>query len=169
MKISKPILIALIGSIIFSSYLLFFTGKKKPPTPVAPLPATGPTTAVHPPVGLPGLPAASPTTPGEPLKPKIDALKVAWDRDPFILPRSLAEGSIGKPSSEFRLVAIIEGRKGRLAIVGNEIVAKGDYIGDERVQDIGKDRIVLTKNGKRRMISAMDDASIKQSSKEDNR
>jgi hypothetical protein len=87
---------------------------------------------------------------------QLGQLNVSWDRDPFVLPKFLEQKPTEQQGAPLKLVAILESKKGRFAIINNSIVAKGDIINNERVQEIGKDRVVLINNGKRRVISVPD-------------
>lgn len=146
MKVSKPILVALILAILFAGYILIFTGKKRP----APLPSPG--------TSLPGSGAlaAHPPSAAEMQKPDIEAMNLAWRDDPFFLPRSVTDRRAEKPKAVPRLVAIMESKAGRYAIIGGEIVKKGDTIGDERVAEIGHDRVILMRNNVKRTLSIED-------------
>jgi len=66
-------------------------------------------------------------------------------------------GANVKPDTMPRLVAIIEGKQGRYAIFGSKIVARGDYIGEERVLEIGHDKVVLDVMGEKRVIPIQTD------------
>lgn len=146
MKVSKPILIALILAILFAGYILIFTGKKRP----APLPSPG--------ANMPssGAQAAHPASTAEMQKPDIDAMNLSWRNDPFFLPRSVTDRKAEKPKAVPRLVAIMESKAGRYAIIGGEIVKKGDTVGDERVAEIGHDRVILIRNNVKRTLSIED-------------
>ncbi len=51
----------------------------------------------------------------------------------------------------------MESKAGRYAIIGGEIVGKGDRIGDEKVAEIKRDKVVLIRNNAKRILS-IDDA-----------
>ncbi len=164
MKVSKPIIIALVLAIVFSAYTFFFTGKKKTPSK-KPLPvetvATTPQTSSQ--------PSVMPAGQFEPKKLQVVKTDFTWDRDPFQLPKSGDEKDVQQPKIGLKLVAVLESRKGRLAIIGNDIVERGDFIGDEKVQEIGKDRVILSRKGQRRMIpvaNMVGETSIKEPSTE---
>lgn len=113
-------------------------GTPAPGQPEAPAPAAG------------GKPAAPPVAmPKEPEFPPLPA--VAYDpkgrRDPFA---SLAttEGSKALAVASVKLVGILEGRQGRLALVEaadglGYILRSGDLIGDGRVVEIGRDNVTF--------------------------
>lgn len=146
MKVSKPILIALIVAILFAGYMLLFTGKRKPsnlPPPVAKITETSPQ-------------ISRPATVGETPRPDVGTMNLAWQNDPFSLPRSVTDKKNEKQKVVPRLVAIMEGKTGRYAIIGSEIVKKGDKIGDEKVAEIGKDNVVLIRNNAKRILSIED-------------
>jgi hypothetical protein len=164
LKASKPIIIALIFTIVFSAYMLFFTGKKKLP-PKTTLPAD---TAVTTPQSSSQL-SAIPVELFEKSKQQMVKTNFIWDRDPFQLPKSVDEKRIEQPRIGLKLLAILESNKGRLAIIGNDIVEKGDFIGDEKVQEIRKDSVILVRKGNRRVIpvaSIVGEASLKEPSTE---
>jgi hypothetical protein len=165
LKVSKPIIIALVLAILFSAYTFFFTGKKKPPSKT-PLPADTVTTPLQPSPQPSVLPLEQPEVPVS----QISKVNFIWDRDPFQLPKLVDEQRIEKPRIGLKLVAVLESKKGRLAIIGNDVVEKGDFIGDEQIQDILKDRIILVRTGQRRIIPVasmvVDKASIKEPSAE---
>jgi hypothetical protein len=108
LKVSKPILIALILAILFAGYILIFSGKKRP----APLPSPG--------TNLPGsgAQASHPASAAEMQKPDIETMNLAWRDDPFFLPRSVTDRKDEKPKAVPRLVAIMESKAGRYAIIG---------------------------------------------------
>lgn len=161
MKVSKPILVALIVSVLFSVYLIFFTGKKKaqPPVPQA---VTAPKTDVQS-IGQQGGEQQQIRTPM-----KLAKTDFTWKRDPFFIMMPTEENT-AEPKVQLKLLAILEGRKGRFAIINHEIVRTGDIIGDEKVQEIGLDSVVLVKKGAKRIISieeAFGEDSIKNKGKE---
>jgi hypothetical protein len=146
LKVSKPILIALILAILFAGYALLFTGKKRPaPQPFPSTNAMGPD--------------AQPTRPApgaEIHKPAVDITNLAWRDDPFFLPRSVTDRKAEKSKAVPRLVAIMEGKAGRYAIIGGDIVKKGDMVGDEKVAAIHRDNVVLIRNNAKRTLSIED-------------
>jgi hypothetical protein len=144
-KVSKPVLIFAIVAALFLVYILFFTGTKKPPVS-AKVPATT-TAAVTPASGSPGIPAV--TEKSMEVRPNFGKLQLAWKRDPFQIPGGMPTASIGKAGESARLVAIIDGAKGRFAIIGSEVVAKGGLVAGARVVDIGRDSAVLDREGSR--------------------
>lgn len=147
LKASKPILIALILAILFAAYTLLFTGKKRQssaPFPVSKITETTPQTS---------LPAAVNETP----KPAISTMNLVWQNDPFLLPKSVTDKKTEKQKIVPKLVAIMESKTGRYAIIGGEIVKKGDKINDEKVAEIDRDKVVLMRNNTKRILS-IDDA-----------
>ncbi|MBA4416320.1 MAG: hypothetical protein C0392_00190 [Syntrophus sp. (in: bacteria)] len=150
MKISKPTIIFMVIAGLVLVYIIFFTGKKKPP----PVPANAPA-----PVSAPQG-AAIPASVERKFVPQkfvpqiiaLNQLNLAWDRDPFLLPK-VPEKKGGKVSNvPFKLVAILEGRSGRMVILGTEIVRKGEMVGEEKVLEIGNDRVVLVRGKTRRVL-----------------
>jgi hypothetical protein len=168
-KVSKPVLIFGIVVLLLAAYVHFFTGKKKVTVPVAPSsgqtqPAQQGQSPSQPP---PQTPPASPakTIPSEPAakggqpevtatttKPDFDRLKRAWVKNPFILPQ-FKEEKKKETAPAVRLFAIFEKGKDRVAIIDHEVVRKGDMVGDEKVFDIEKDKVILTRNGTKRVLT----------------
>jgi hypothetical protein len=146
LKVSKPILIALILAILFSGYVFMFTGKKRPATQPSPdVPIAG--SEMRP---------ARPAPVAEIPKPRLDTMNLAWRDDPFLLPRSVTDKKTQKPKAVPKLVAIMESKSGRYAIIGGEIVKKGDTVGEEKVAEIYQDKVVLIRNNARRTLSIED-------------
>ena len=172
MKVSKPVLIFGIVVLLLAGYIFFFTGKKKAATPVAPVPPASSKTqpvqqgqAVSQPAVQPVPATPAKTFPSEPVgkggqqegapsmaKPDFDKVKGAWVKNPFILPQSKEEKK-KETAPATRLFAIFEKGKDRVAIIDHEVVRKGDMVGDEIVFEIGKDKVVLTRNGTKRSLS----------------
>lgn len=149
MKVSKPVLIALVIAILLAGYIYFFTGKKKPPARVAPVPP-----AATVPVAVPQ-PAAKMQEVKPEVRAQLEKIDVTWGRDPFLLPKVKTEKR-RELQTTFKLVAILERGNERIAIIDHEVVKKGDLVGDEKVQEIGVDRVVLTKkNGSKRVLNLM--------------
>jgi len=149
LKISKPVLYTLVFALLFAGYVFLFTGKKRP------LPVVSPT-APH--AAERTLAAEQPTAGFEVPKVDVSTMHVAWRDDPFVLPRSITDRKTGKPQVVPKLVAIMEGKKGRFAIIGSEIVKKGDMVGDEKVVEIGKDKVTLVRDRVRKILSMEDTA-----------
>lgn len=147
MKVNKYVLVCLVIVVVFAVYLTFFAGaKKKIASVAAPL---DPQKAVAP-----------QQTEMKAKEARVAAVQsnMQWERDPFTLPTFLlvkkeSEKQAEKQRAPLKLTAIMEGRKGRVAIVDNEVVAKGDVIAGERVVDIGKDSVTLAQDGSRRVIA----------------
>ncbi|HPP07450.1 MAG TPA: hypothetical protein PLW88_08755, partial [Syntrophorhabdaceae bacterium] len=86
---------------------------------------------------------------------RITHVDAYWKNDPFILPKvSIGEEEVFH--EPLKLSGIIEGNDGRYAIIGTNIVKKGDFIGDEKVLDIGKDSVIIARRGKKKTISISD-------------
>jgi hypothetical protein len=168
-KVSKPVLIFGIVVLLLAGYIFFFTGKKKVATPVAPVPpASSQTQPVQQGQTTPQPAAqASPakTIPSGPVlkdgqpevapsiaKPDFDKVKGAWVKNPFILPQ-FKEEKKKETAPAVRLFAIFEKGKDRVAIIDHEVVRKGDMVGDEKVLEIEKDKVTLTRNGTKRVLS----------------
>jgi len=75
---------------------------------------------------------------------------------PFPFPGQLLIRKSEKPKTVPKLVAIMESKTGRYAIIGGEIVKKGDMVGDEKVSEISKDKVVLVRNNAKRILSIED-------------
>ena len=120
-----------------------------PPAPAPPRPAT-PASAVPAPAA-PGKPAAPPVA--MPKEPEVKPLEpIAYDpkgrRDPFAS-LATAEGAKGLTVAAVKLVGIVHGRQGRLALVEAQdglgyILRSGDQIGDGRVVEIGRDSLTFS-------------------------
>ena len=143
MKVSKPILITLVIAILFAGYTFLFTGKKRSvmsSSPAAKI--SGADTQ-----------ASRPATAGETMKLDVSRMNLSWRDDPFSLPKSVTDRKTEKPKTIPKLTAIMESKTGRYAIIGGEIVKKGDMVGDEKVSEISKDKVVLVRNNAKRILS----------------
>ena len=183
MKVSKPVLIFGIVVLLLSGYIFFFTGKKKATGPVAPVPPASNQTqpvqqgqARSQPAAQTTPAAPAKTVPSEPAgkdgqleaapsmeKPDFDKVRGAWVKDPFLLPQ-LKEEKKKESAPAVRLFAIFEKGNDRVAIIDREVVRKGDMVGDEKVFEIGKDKVVLIRNGAKRVLSL---ASIEDTMREE--
>jgi hypothetical protein len=80
-------------------------------------------------------------------------LKGAWVKNPFILPQ-FKEEKKKETAPAVRLSAIFEKGKDRVAIIDHEVVRKGDSVGDEKVFEIERDKVILIRsNGAKRVLS----------------
>ena len=188
MKVSKPVLIFGIVVLLIAGYVQFFTGKKKPkgpaqqPVQAQALPAgqqgtpakPGQTAQANPPqqqaqpqqeggAQAPAKPGDAPAAPAQP-KPQFDKINVGWASDPFALP-VFSEKRKKEAGSAVRLVAILEKGGSRVAVIDKDVVKKGDLIGNEKVVDIGKDRVVLARGGIKRTLVLADPDTMAQESK----
>lgn len=78
---------------------------------------------------------------------KRDTSVLAWGRDPFVLRESAPTMIDGIDS--LRLMGITTGKKGAMiAIINNEMVSTGSYIGKFKVIKILGDRVVVNDGGK---------------------
>jgi hypothetical protein len=146
LKVSKPVLIALILAILFAAYTLLFTGRKRPsnlPSPVLKTATKDPQ-------------ISRPSTVGQTPKMDVSTMNLAWQNDPFSLPKSVTDKKAKKQKIVLKLVAIMESKTGRYAIIGGEIVKKGDKVGDEMVAEINRDKVVLIRNNSKRILSLED-------------
>jgi hypothetical protein len=143
LKVSKPVISVAVAVLFFSAYLFFFTGKKEVRPLPLPLSSVAATTAG---TQAPGW------APGVRYRPVPTDLP--WSRDPFVRPQILQdENSATKPvKTALKLEAILESAQDRVAIIDREVVTKGEMIGEERVQDIGKDRVVLIRGDSKRFL-----------------
>jgi len=183
-KVSKPVLILCIVLLLIAGYVHFFTGKKKPKGPVPPTPPpqaqTQPPAKPQPaaqtappaPAGqqaqtpqAPGQQVPAPQSPGKPqvavpaVKPQFDRLAVSWSSDPFMLP--VIKGKRGREEgTAVRLAAILERGGDRVAVIDRDVVRKGDMIGNEKVVEIGRDRVVLARGSVRRTLTLADPDAI---------
>jgi hypothetical protein len=171
-KVSKPVLIFGIVVLLLSGYIFFFTGKKKGATPVAPVPPASsqpqpvqqgqatqqPAAQTSPASPAKTIPAGPALKDGQPeiapsiAKPDFDKVKGAWVKNPFTLPQ-FKEEKKKEMAPAVRLFAIFEKGKDRVAIIDHEVVRKGDMVGDEKVLEIEKDKVTLTRNGTKRVLS----------------
>jgi hypothetical protein len=169
-KVSKPVLIFGIVVLLLAGYIFFFTGKKKVATPVAHVPPvssqTQPvqqgqatpqpavqTSPASPAKTIPaGLKDSQPEVAPSIAKPDFDKVKGAWVKNPFMLPQ-FKEEKKKETAPAIRLFAIFEKGKDRVAIIDHEVVRKGDMVGDEKVLEIEKDKVTLTRNGTKRVLS----------------
>lgn len=118
------------------------TPPSPPPQPATPQPVPPPATGAKP--ATP--PVAMPKEPELPPLPAI-AYEPKGRRDPFA---SLAgiEGAKGLTIASVKLVGIVDGRQGRLALIEapdglGYILRNGDLLGDGRVVEIGRDNVTF--------------------------
>jgi len=147
LKVSKPVLFTLIGAVVIIIYLFFFAGPKKTPPPKIVDTSGSPKTVMQ-------VSEKAKEKGGDMLK-KVSSVDASWQRDPFLLP-NLPKVDEERNYVPLKLVGIIEGSDGRYAILGSNIVKKGDLIGEDRVQEIGRDRIILVRKGQRKVVSVSD-------------
>jgi hypothetical protein len=145
LKVNKYVLVGLVIVVVFAVYMVFFTGGKKKLVSVA-APLDPPKVVAQPDVRA--------------KEERVQAVQsnMHWERDPFTLPTFLlvkkeSEKQAEKQRAPMKLTAIMEGKKGRVAIIDNEVVAKGDVVAGERVLDIGKDSVTLSQDGSKRTIA----------------
>ncbi len=143
MKVNKPILIALVVTIVVCGYVFFFTGKKKVVT----------NAPVVPPVDVASLMAQVKQKSAVRPRPPMPKLDVAWSSDPFELPAAFERDRSEAARLPMKVVAILSGKDGRVAVIGNEVVKKGDFIEGEKVVDITQHSVVLARGGARRVIN----------------
>ncbi|MCS7280764.1 MAG: hypothetical protein NZ583_03950 [Desulfobacterota bacterium] len=148
MKVSKPVLFVFLGSVLLSVYLFVFAEPKK----VQKKSQVG---NVPDPVTITTLISPLPAMPKVETQVSITYFE-SWGRDPFYVEekkKTSSEEERKIPDVPIKLYAIIEGKKGRLAIIGDEIVSKGDIIKTgEKVVDIGRESVSLEGKGSRRTI-----------------
>ncbi len=148
MKLSKPFLAIAICLVLALLYVLFFMGEK--PKTAQPVPQQ-PAAAQAPPAAAPA--KATPQAQGAQSAKERPSMEVAWKRDPFELPKPLekkVQQTVGLP---MRVSAIMDGKGGRVAIIDQQIVKRGDAIGQERVVGIEADRVILAREGSQRILT----------------
>jgi hypothetical protein len=142
LKVNKYVLIGLVVIVLFVLYTVFFTGDKKKMVSVA-------------------APLEPPKVTAQPADVRAKEARVeqvqetmSWERDPFVLPAPvMAERKqADKQRVALKLLAIMEGTRGRVAIIDNEVVGKGDTVAGERVLEIGKETVTLIQEGSKRVI-----------------
>jgi hypothetical protein len=151
----------LIGSVMFTAYTLWPSGKGAP--------VIRPATAANAPAAATAA-AATPATPVTSATAMPEKEWVAWraqlraaDRDPFytaaeiaamnrpaVIARAEAPPAAPAPAYVVKLV-LMSGSEGR-AMIGNQVVQVGDMLGQERVAEIRRDGVVLEKGGARRHL-----------------
>jgi hypothetical protein len=93
------------------------------------------------------------------VKPHFDKLAVNWSSDPFMLPA--IKGKKGREEgTAVRLAAILERGGDRVAVIDRDVVKKGDMIGNEKVVEIGRDRVVLARGAVRRTLTLADPDAV---------
>ena len=95
------------------------------------------------------LPEGSP--PGA--KPSRYSHRAEWGRDPFQHPLKKAASPHGGVYNGTRLVGIIGGKNGRVAIFGHSVLQKGDMVGSERIVEIDESQVTVTREGSKRIIA----------------
>jgi len=146
LKLNKYVLVALVIVVIFALYTVFFAGSKRKMASVA--------ASLEPPK-MSAQPAADIRGKEDRVQQTQEAMN--WERDPFALPsfvlaKQKSEKEAEKQRVPLKLFAIMEGTRGRVAIIDNEVVAKGDIVAGERVLEIGKETVTLIQEGSKRVI-----------------
>jgi hypothetical protein len=142
LKVNKYMLIGLVVIVVFALYATFFAGGKKKMVSMA--------ASLEPPKTM------TPQPEVRAKEARVEAVQetVQWERDPFTLPAFLmVEKKAEKQRVPLKLLAIMEGGRGRVAIIDNEVVGKGDVVAGERVADIGKETVTLIHDGSKRVIT----------------
>lgn len=142
LKVDKYVFIGLVVIVFFVLFTLFFAGEKKKMNSLA--------APLEPPkiVGVPADVRAK--------EARVQAVQenLQWDRDPFTLPVfTMTEKKAEKQRVPLKLLGIMEGRKGRVAIIDNQVVGKGDFVAGERIVEIGKGTVTLIQDGSKRVIT----------------
>jgi hypothetical protein len=143
LKVNKYVLIGLVIAVLVVFYALFFTGgKRKMESHAAPLEP-------------PRIVAPAGDVRAKEARVQAAQENMQWDRDPFTLPSFLmTEKKVAeKQRVPLKLFAIMEGSRGRVAIIDNEVVGKGDIVAGERVVEIGKETVTLIHDGSKRVIT----------------
>jgi hypothetical protein len=86
-------------------------------------------------------------------KPSKRSPRTGWGRDPFQHPSEKSISPYGMASNGPRLVGIVSGSQGRMAIFGHSILRKGDMVGNEMIVDIDQNRVTLTHEGLKRVVA----------------
>ena len=130
----------IVGALVLVLVVSVFSGQKKKPVKTDEL-------KVEPQSGIAPKPplAVGPVAPVRPEEKKMNAqlerAKSAWGRDPFSEPsdKGLQVGQLQLKGISFDKI------KGGYAFINNEIVKKGDTIGEYEVAEIDKNRVTLKK------------------------
>jgi len=142
LRVNKYVLIGLVVIVVLALYVTFFAGGKKKMELAA--------ASLEPPK------IAAPPPEARAKEARVQAIqeKMEWERDPFTLPAFLmVEKKAEKQRVPLKLLAIMEGARGRVAIIDNEVVGKGDIVAGERVAEIGKETVTLIQEGSKRVIT----------------
>ena len=142
MKVNKYVLIGLVVIVVLALYVTFFAGGKKKMELAA--------------ASLEPQKFSAPQPEVRAKEARVQAVQenMEWERDPFTLPAFLmVERKTEKQRVPLKLLAIMEGSRGRVAIIDNEVVGKGDMIAGERVAEIGKETVTLIQEGSKRVIT----------------
>ncbi len=163
MKVSKPVLF--LQSLCCLSQGTFFSLQERKRRPQAPAQSqvrqqgkrnrrrhpTGAAAFKNIPVSEPGAKSSQPEAAPPAEKPQFDKLQTGWVKNPFVLPQLKETKKMS--AAAIRLSAIFEKGKDRVAIIDREVVREGDMVGDEKVLEIGRDKVVLIRNNIRRVLS----------------
>jgi len=142
LRVNKYVLIGLVVIVVLALYVTFFAGGKKKMELAA--------ASLEPPK------IAAPPPEVRAKEARVQAIQenMEWERDPFTLPAFLmVEKKAEKQRVPLKLLAIMEGARGRVAIIDNEVVGKGDIVAGERVAEIGKETVTLIQDGSKRVIT----------------
>ena len=145
MKVNKYMLIGLATAVLVVFFALFFTGGKKKMELLAAAPVEPPR-------------IVAPSGDIRTKEARVQAVQetMQWDRDPFTLPAFLMtekKAEEKKQRAPLKLFAIMEGSRGRVAVIDNQVVGKGDLVAGERVVEIGKETVTLILDGSKRVIT----------------
>lgn len=86
-------------------------------------------------------------------KPSGKSQRTDWVRDPFQHPLEKVTSPHGGIPNGTKLVGIIGGKKGRVAIFGHSVLQKGDTVGNEMIVDIDHGHVTVTRDGFKRIIA----------------
>ena len=89
----------------------------------------------------------------------------AWGRDPFGNPFAAGapaqqETGAFRPDKERMLTGIIYGEETSVAIIGGEALRVGDRVGDRKLVEIGRNRVVLVDKSGRREEWSLENYSL---------
>jgi hypothetical protein len=99
---------------------------------------------------VPTTPAAEPKAAAPKRRSATERIKFAsWMRDPFALTYRLAPAdTVEADSSDFVMRGVIWKGNQAHVLIGDNVLREGDQVGDLKVLDIDKNRVVVKKKGK---------------------
>lgn len=130
----------MVGVLLIVLIFAVMSSMKKKPANTAEFKA-GPSAGIAPKLQAPAGPVAAPKPEEKKLNAQLERAKGAWSRDPFVAPseKEYQMGTLQLKGISF------DKTKGGFAFINNDIVKKGDTIGEYEVVDIEKNRVLLKK------------------------